>query len=955
MAAPVSWRDAIDVPDAEQRKHILSRVSSVAAVEEALSEARSRTATSPKEALSYAEVACEMAGMVGDPKLHSAVARVRGQTLRALGNHEEAIDALEAAAQYALQAGDENLALKSRIGVVDSLRWLERFDEAISLAHDLEEQLALRGEVVEAARVLANEGNLYHRRDDYDAAEDAYTRSLAILRGKAGPELIAQVETNLANILTHKNKVQEAVRLYEGAREVFESHDDQYSVAVVDLNLGFLRYISGEHTAAVATFERSRKAFEAAGRTVEAAKVDGDVADVYRALNLLPEALECYDRGLLVFRRYQLAYEIGRSQIGRAVTLAGFGRYDEAIAALAEAEDIFREKRNSLQTGHVALIRAHVLRLSGRAEEAAREAEVAAEKLAAANLHGWAAEAAFIKHDVALEAGRDATEGMMEVAEQARTHLRSSLESRAHHSLGLYYIAQGETDRALEHLRAAVEALEHARTLVSIEEFHVAFLRDKLAIYEDLVAALLARGREEDIREALEYVERSKSRLLLDRVQSAHDAALRKNANIDPALAQRLADLRAELYKHYYSLDVLDGADHLHERVGVTVGDARRLREVEQAYLSARREAELALQGTSHGSRALGAVASAAELQADLGADETLVEYITFGGNISAFVISKKDVQVRLNIASVEEVERTARRLRFQLQRVESQASYVERHAEQLYNGIGSVLDDVYRLLLQPLESAITGDKLVIVPHSIVHGLPIHAARDGGEYALDRWEIVYSPGAAIWHAGVQRARMRRSTPANTIIKQQALLMGYPAPGIELVREEVQRLSEILANPLVFTGDDATVQAFAQHAPHSGVIHIATHALFRADNPLFSGLLFADGWLFAHDLYDYTLDCHLATLSACRTGAALVEPGDELFGLMRGFLAAGAQSLAVSLWPAADAATLAVMVRFYSNIASGMPRGAALRRAQRETREEYKHPYHWAAFALVGAR
>ena len=76
---------------------------------------------------------------------------------------------------------------------------------------------------------------------------------------------------------------------------------------------------------------------------------------------------------------------------------------------------------------------------------------------------------------------------------------------------------------------------------------------------------------------------------------------------------------------------------------------------------------------------------------------------------------------------------------------------------------------------------------------------------------------------------------------------------------------------------------------------------------------------------------------------------------ELFGLLRGFLAAGVRSVAASLWPADDAATAALMVRFYSLLAGGRTKAAALRTAQREVRDRYPHPYHWAAFALVGER
>ncbi|HLV81725.1 MAG TPA: CHAT domain-containing protein, partial [Chthonomonadaceae bacterium] len=153
----------------------------------------------------------------------------------------------------------------------------------------------------------------------------------------------------------------------------------------------------------------------------------------------------------------------------------------------------------------------------------------------------------------------------------------------------------------------------------------------------------------------------------------------------------------------------------------------------------------------------------------------------------------------------------------------------------------------------------------------------------------------------------------------------------------------------------FCGAGATVEAFRAHAGHCRRLHLATHALFRSDNPLFSCLRFTDGWLLARDLYEIPLQCDLATLSACRTGAAFVASGDELFGLTRGFLSAGARSVAASLWPADDAATAALMARFYTLLAGGASRAAALRAAQRATRAEYPHPYHWAAFVLAGER
>ncbi len=60
-------------------------------------------------------------------------------------------------------------------------------------------------------------------------------------------------------------------------------------------------------------------------------------------------------------------------------------------------------------------------------------------------------------------------------------------------------------------------------------------------------------------------------------------------------------------------------------------------------------------------------------------------------------------------------------------------------------------------------------------------------------------------------------------------------------------------------------------------------------------------------------------------------------------------------MAASLWPADDTTTADLMPRFYRMLVEGLSPAAALRNAQRETQQRYPHPYHWAAFALVGQR
>jgi CHAT domain-containing protein len=79
----------------------------------------------------------------------------------------------------------------------------------------------------------------------------------------------------------------------------------------------------------------------------------------------------------------------------------------------------------------------------------------------------------------------------------------------------------------------------------------------------------------------------------------------------------------------------------------------------------------------------------------------------------------------------------------------------------------------------------------------------------------------------------------------------------------------------------------------------------------------------------------------------------VAAGDELLGLTRGLLCAGAQTVLLSLWDVHDRTTAEFMSSFYSHLRQGIEKGAALRAAMLETRERQPHPYFWAPFVLMG--
>jgi CHAT domain-containing protein len=117
--------------------------------------------------------------------------------------------------------------------------------------------------------------------------------------------------------------------------------------------------------------------------------------------------------------------------------------------------------------------------------------------------------------------------------------------------------------------------------------------------------------------------------------------------------------------------------------------------------------------------------------------------------------------------------------------------------------------------------------------------------------------------------------------------------------------------------------------------------------------MFSSLKLGDGWLTAADVLDLDLAGALVTLSACESGRNEVFGGDELIGLTRAFLGAGAATLVASLWLVQDETTAELMERWYEHLRNGIGRAAALRKAQLTLKDRFVHPYYWAPFVLIG--
>ena len=117
--------------------------------------------------------------------------------------------------------------------------------------------------------------------------------------------------------------------------------------------------------------------------------------------------------------------------------------------------------------------------------------------------------------------------------------------------------------------------------------------------------------------------------------------------------------------------------------------------------------------------------------------------------------------------------------------------------------------------------------------------------------------------------------------------------------------------------------------------------------------MFSSIKLGTSELSLFDLYQLNLPAELVTLSGCGTGLNVVLGGDELMGLKRGLLYAGAQGVLLTLWDVNDRSTADFMQLFYRRLMINPNKAQALQYAMEEIRKAYAHPFYWAPFVLVG--
>jgi len=328
-------------------------------------------------------------------------------------------------------------------------------------------------------------------------------------------------------------------------------------------------------------------------------------------------------------------------------------------------------------------------------------------------------------------------------------------------------------------------------------------------------------------------------------------------------------------------------------------------------------------------------------IQAGLDAHTVLVEFYEDGRQFWAFVIDGQSCTVQPLSIKVEVLKQLLHQLKSNI----SAALSLDPNSlalTPLTLLAKRLLQRLHTLLLEPLEIKERGfEQIIFVPYGILHYLPFHLLFDGTRYLIEKYEVINLPAASLF----TRESPRRSPGAH--------ILAHSWEGhLPHTLTEAQVIQSIIGG--VLHKEENATRSVLEAEP-SKILHIATHGQHRPDQPDLSFLQLADGQLYADDLLQHDLSYELVTLSGCETGQANVAADEELIGIGRGLLYAGAGALILSLWQVADFSTVSLMEQLYRSLQSGRSKSASLREAQTSVLAEQPdlHPAFWGAFQLIG--
>ena len=904
------------------------------------------------EALVHCEKAAAIFRKIKDLKREAIVLVTLGRIYASLGQNQNSIEHFQQALSIHRRIKDrkgegENLG---NIGVVYKI--LGQYEKALSYH---QKSLAIYrkiGDVKGEGKNLGSIGVVYENLGQYEKALSYHQKSLAINRKIGNVKGEGKVFGNIGNVYVNLGQYEKALSYHQKSLAIYRKIGNVKGEGVPLGNIGNVYVNLGQYEKALSHYQKSLAINRKIGNVKGEGVPLGNIGVVYEILGQYEKALSYHQKSLAIYRKIGNVKGEGVPLGNIGNVYVNLGRYKKALSHYQKSLAIIRKTGDVKGEGAVLGNIGVVYKDLGQYEKAL----------------SYHQKSLAIKRRIGDVKGEGENLGNIGVAyeilgqyEKALSHYQKSLaiirkigdvkgEGIVLGNIGFTMLSAGKPAQAETYLESAIEVWESIRRQVKTGTERTGFQSTLPNVYGNLATARLAQGKQQG---AFEAVERGRAKSFLDLLGTRGAGGRRskkKTAQI-ASIEMQLSGLRE---KHVELASVPVGAKTRSVRKAVnqeiSALDRKRLGLIGQIR---RADPEL-------GSLMVVDPPNLKEIQSLLSPGTAMVEYFHPGKKT---VSGKKQDQLWIfvllsdsfHFKSVDVPRPDLRKA------LDEYARLVADEASDPL-AVESAGSKLYKWLIEPVEPITqvrNADTLIIVPWGPMFKIPFSAlAPKGGKPLVADKNLVTAPSAGVYRYLIKKRSLRR---------KNILSIGNPettmAP-LQGAEKEAKEIAELFGKSIVRTRSKATESLIKSDYEALGkpdIVHLACHGIFNERVPQLSHLALTpdqknDGKLEMHEIFD--LDWRgvsLVTLSACSSGKGKLASGNDLVGLTRGFMFAGAPSILCSLWDVDDEATRALMVSFYKNYLGGMSKPESLRKAQvtMQKSKKWSHPYYWSAFVLFG--
>jgi tetratricopeptide (TPR) repeat protein len=801
--------------------------------------------------------------------------RALGIALRSLGEIEESIRQLEVARGEYQDGGDDEAASEATISLAASIAMSGRLGEGID---SLQSVLRHHNTSVRAHAQVQKAG-LIARTGDLRGAMDLYARAQPILERLDDLRWLALLHSNRGMVQTLLSEYEAAEADFTLARDLFLDLDRSSSAAEMLHNLGFVAVQQGDIARGLALLLDAEAQFDDAGLPTEAIAADrayaymlaGLPGNAFSVASAAARALGAQARAL---ERTEAMYLAARA------ALAG-GDLGSAARAADEAAQLATEQNREAWRLMATVVKEEAgfrAGLPGDPRELVALADAFSEQgMPSGEMHAQALASLRFVEAGDLTAAEDSLSSMV-ANDSVRTDLPIQLLVTVANARLM--LAKGDREKAAEVLEEGADLVDRHRILLSATE-----ARAGVSLLADEIAELGLEAIHGDRPSVIGWTERFRG------------ASLR----IAPVVMTRDTEM----------------ADHLANLRGV-------VRELEELTLAGEDTTELASEAQRI-ERRIGDLSVAREQEAGAVSPTPAFEQVTdaLGPRRMLYIYDVAD-RTYAEIAGPNGVERVklgdAGRMRFLAHHLLSgfRREFMLRGRNLNHpSHVDEMVIELARYLLSPLVE--TGPDAVIVPPPDLVSLPWNAMAAAVDSGLS---VVVAPSAGQW--------MR----ADRLTRRQDRVGVVAGPRLEYATAEAERVAGLYDEPEVLRVADSTVEAVIDTMGRCDRLHAVAHTRLRDDNPMFSALELADGFLNLYDLEGLESVPDTVVLSACDSAHDNVVGGNEMYGLTSLLLSRGARSIIATVAPIPDAPeSVEAVARIHASLGSGSTSARAVHDAQ----------------------